>query len=99
MLDTVIVISVDDGLLRTSTGCAGPSGSLTLYTDWLKDTVSPIQWNTQMEICTYIPKLHNRNLQYCDVNKWTTYVCFVYHKYCSTTYVPAHEVLYNTPHE
>ena len=42
VLDTVTVISVDDGLLRTSTGCAGPSGSLTLYTDWLKDTVMSI---------------------------------------------------------
>ena len=33
---TCIVISVDDGLLRTSTGCAGPSPSLILYVDWLK---------------------------------------------------------------
>ena len=30
---TCIVILVDDGLLRTSTGCAGPSSSLTLYVD------------------------------------------------------------------
>ena len=29
-------ISVDDGLLRTSTGCAGPSFSLTVYVEWLK---------------------------------------------------------------
>ena len=36
---TCTVISVDDGLLRTSTGCAGPSSSLTLYVDWLKVTV------------------------------------------------------------
>ena len=43
VLDTVTVISVDDGLLRTSTGCAGPSDSLILYTDWLKDTAMPIQ--------------------------------------------------------
>ena len=42
VLDTVTVISVDDGLLRTSTGCAGPSGSLTLYTNWLKDIVMSI---------------------------------------------------------
>ena len=27
------VISVDDGLLRTSTGCTNPSSSLTLYVD------------------------------------------------------------------
>jgi len=35
---TSTVISVDDGLLRTSTGCAGPAFSLTLYVDWLKET-------------------------------------------------------------
>ena len=29
-------ISVDDGLLRTSTGCAGPSFSLTVYVEWSK---------------------------------------------------------------
>jgi len=28
---TCTVISVDDGLLRTSTGCAGPAFSFTLY--------------------------------------------------------------------
>ena len=37
---TCTVISVDDGLLRTSTGCAGPASSLTLYVDWLKVTVA-----------------------------------------------------------
>ena len=31
VLVTCTVISVDDGLLRTSTGCAGPTSSLTLY--------------------------------------------------------------------
>ena len=36
------VILVDDGLLRTSTGCAGPSSSSTLYTDWLKETVKSV---------------------------------------------------------
>jgi len=35
---TCTVISVDDRLLRTSTGCAGPSFSSTLYVDWLKLT-------------------------------------------------------------
>ena len=39
LLLTLKVISVDDGLLRTSTGCAGPSASLTLYVDRLKLTV------------------------------------------------------------
>ena len=34
--DTCTVISVDDGLLRTSTGCAGPSSSSTLYVVWVK---------------------------------------------------------------
>ena len=33
---TSTVILVDDGLLRTSTGCAGPSSSSTLIVDWLK---------------------------------------------------------------
>ena len=33
VLNTSIVMSVDDGLLRTSTGCADPSLSLTLYVD------------------------------------------------------------------
>ena len=42
VLNTLIVISVDDGLLRTSTGCAGPSSSSTLYVDWLKLTVSAV---------------------------------------------------------
>ena len=36
---TSTVISVDDGLLRTNTGCAGPSSSFTLYVDWLKNIV------------------------------------------------------------
>ena len=36
LLLTCTVISVDDGLLRTSTGCTGPSSSLTLYVAWLK---------------------------------------------------------------
>jgi len=31
MLSTCTIISVDDGLLKTSTGCAGPSSSSTLY--------------------------------------------------------------------
>ena len=38
LLLTCTVISVDDGLLTTSTGCAGPSSSSTLYVDWLKLT-------------------------------------------------------------
>ena len=38
---TCTVISVDDGLLRTSTGCAGPSSSSTLYVDWLNVTTDP----------------------------------------------------------
>ena len=45
ILNTSIVISVDDGLLRTITGCAGPSFSLMLYTDWLKDTVMAMEAN------------------------------------------------------
>ena len=41
---TCTVISVDDGLLRTSTGCAGPASSLTLYVDWLKVTTVATVW-------------------------------------------------------
>jgi len=41
---TCTVISVDDGLLRTSTGCAGPASSLTLYADWLKVTTVATEW-------------------------------------------------------
>ena len=33
------VISNVDGLLSTSTGFSGPPFSLTVYVDWLKDTV------------------------------------------------------------
>jgi len=39
VLNKLIVISVDDGLLRTSTGCAGPLSSLTLYFDLMNFTV------------------------------------------------------------
>ena len=42
VLNTLIVISVDDGLLRTSTGCAGPSSSSTLYVDWLNLIVGAV---------------------------------------------------------
>ena len=38
------VISVDDGLLRTSTGCTGPAFSLTLYIDWSKLIVATIEY-------------------------------------------------------
>ena len=40
---TITVISVDDGLLKTSTGCAGPSSSSTMYVDWLKFTVTSVE--------------------------------------------------------
>ena len=33
VLNICTVISVDDGLLRTSTGCAGPASSSILYVD------------------------------------------------------------------
>ena len=36
LLLTCTVILVDDGLLRTSTGCAGPASSSILYVDLLK---------------------------------------------------------------
>ena len=40
---TCTVISVDDGLLRTSTGCAGPASSVKLYADWSNATVIAIR--------------------------------------------------------
>ena len=52
VLITCTVISVDDGLLRTSTGCAGPLFSSTLYTDWLKLTVTTME-RTKIHSCTY----------------------------------------------
>ena len=53
---TCTVISVDDGLLRTSTGCVGPSSSSTLYVDCSNCTViakSRIRWycNSECYIC------------------------------------------------
>ena len=39
VLVTVTLKSVDDGLLRTSTGRAGPAFSLTLYVDCSNSTV------------------------------------------------------------
>jgi len=42
LLITCTVISNDDGLLRTSTGCAGPSSSLTMYIDPLKLIVESV---------------------------------------------------------
>ena len=43
LFSTCTVISVDDGLLRTNTGCAGPSSSSTLYADCLKLTMMAIK--------------------------------------------------------
>ena len=40
---TCIIISVDDGLLRTRTYCAGPPFSLTRYDDRSKDTVTTVR--------------------------------------------------------
>jgi len=41
---TLTVISVFDGLLRTSTGCTALLFSLTLYVDWLKDMLEATTW-------------------------------------------------------
>ena len=49
---TCTLISVDDGLLRTSTGCADISFSLTLYVDWLKMTVIAINTKPYLPIQT-----------------------------------------------
>ena len=47
---TCTVMLVDDGLLRTSTGCAGPLSSLTLYVDWLKVTVTAEEFHVKIII-------------------------------------------------
>jgi len=47
-------ISVDDGLLRTSTGCAGPSSSSTLYVDWLKVTVVATVFINSYKTCKHL---------------------------------------------
>ena len=46
MTSTCTVISIDDGLLRTSTGCTTTSSLRTLYTDSLKDTTTAMARNT-----------------------------------------------------
>ena len=40
---TCMVILVDDGLVRTSTGVTILAFSFTLYVDWLKDMVETIE--------------------------------------------------------
>lgn len=39
LLNTLIVISVVDGLLRVNTNCTGPLSSSVPYVDWLKLTL------------------------------------------------------------
>jgi len=51
VLVTCTVISVDDGLLRTSVGCDRPSFSLTLYVDWLNLTVMAMEENFVQSDC------------------------------------------------
>ena len=50
---TCTVISVDDGLLRTSTGCTAPSSSPTLYIALLNDTVGATTKRTIISITLY----------------------------------------------
>ena len=57
MTITSTVTSLDDGILRTSTGCTTPSYSLTLYTDSLKDTAA---------IYIELQKFHNYKTNYID---------------------------------
>ena len=56
--NTSTTVSVADGLLRTSTGCAGPSFSLTLYVDCTKLTVITKRNKKKITviviICTFI---------------------------------------------
>ena len=43
LLNTLTVISVDDGLLRINNICTGPLSSSILYVDWPKFTVGAIK--------------------------------------------------------
>ena len=52
MLSTCTVISVDDGLLRTSTGCAGPSFSLKSYAASSKFTMQTAIGNNEKHLLT-----------------------------------------------
>ena len=57
LLLTCTVITVDDGLLRTSTGCATTLSSSTLYVDWLKLIIVDSENNSRIIIyvkCSYI---------------------------------------------
>ena len=47
------VISVDDGLLKISSGCTNPSLSLTLYVDCLKNTTETITLKKTNQIYVY----------------------------------------------
>ena len=64
VLYTSTVISVDDGLLRLSTACAGSSFSLTVYADWLNITLITrrlIIFDTQLYISKVIQYILSRD--------------------------------------
>ena len=76
LLLTCTVISVDDGLLRTSTGCAGPSSSSTLYVDWLKLTIIAIMAdNYCTSISNYFLALLHAKLHIITVKLITNSLC------------------------
>jgi len=50
---TCTVISVDDGLLRTSTGCAGPAPSLALYVDWMNEMMIAKEYREEKNYTQY----------------------------------------------
>ena len=61
VLVTVTIIVIDDGLLRTSTGCAGPAFSITRYIVSLNITVMA---RKQMIAYPYVPG--NYKMVYSD---------------------------------
>ena len=52
VLVTSTVKSVDYGLLRTSTGCASPASSSTLYNDWSNITVAATEKFASLVMCS-----------------------------------------------
>ena len=62
VLSTRTVISINDGLLRTSTGCADPAFSCTLYVDWLKLIVIAVE-DTSVSLAVTAPAVQEDNMK------------------------------------
>ena len=78
MLNTCTVNSINEMLLRISTGCTDPLFSLVLYTDWLKFTLIT-KYNKENTSVTIIKnKFYAYNIMWDEcINgcKYMAYVC------------------------